>query len=188
MQLTWLDTGWKETPQATNPKRAPKETQLNELREVKRPVNNINNILSRERGALWCFNLYFFLLCSASLQLLEKYVVVFHFPSRWNKKSCLLFPNSSSTPRPNPHLKWLSKELKASQRSQAVLFKLFNDTTTRGPMQPIAAWFKTKAANGQVEENHLKCYVTSDELIYILCSSYSKTSVSHCSFEFLNGN
>lgn len=54
-----LDTGWMETPRAANPKWAPKETSQNELREVKRPVNNINNILSEERGALWCFNLFF---------------------------------------------------------------------------------------------------------------------------------
>lgn len=58
----WLDTGWMETPRASNPKWAPKETSQNELREVKRPVNNINNIQSEERGALWCFNLSFYLL------------------------------------------------------------------------------------------------------------------------------
>lgn len=55
----WLDAGWMEAPQATNPKWSPKETFRNELREVKRPVNNINNIQSEEKGALWCFNLFF---------------------------------------------------------------------------------------------------------------------------------
>lgn len=46
------------------------------------------------------------------------------------KKSCLLFWNSPSKPGSNPHLKWLSKELKAIRRSQGGLFRL---TLTQQP-------------------------------------------------------
>lgn len=154
-----------EAPQATDQKWAPKETFQNELREVKRPVNNINNILSEERGALWCFNLSFFLslcfFCSfrtnmQSLSLLSE-----------TKRSCLLLQNSS-TPGPNPHLKWLSIELKASRRSQAGLFRL---TLTQQP-EAYAASFKTEVANAPLEENHLKRYVTSDKFIYSLCPRF----------------
>lgn len=51
-----------ETPQAPNPKWAPKETSQNELREVKRPVDNINKILNGEKGSLCGFNPIFSLL------------------------------------------------------------------------------------------------------------------------------
>lgn len=125
---TWPDTAWMEASLAINPKWAPKETFENELREGKRPVNNINNILGEERRTLWCLNL-FPLLCS-----IRRNVRSLSFSrSCETKKSSLLFQNSSSPPGRNPPLKWLSKELKATQRSQIRLFKL-----TQQQEKPIA--------------------------------------------------
>lgn len=146
-----------EAPEAPDPKWAPKETLQNELREVKRPVNNINNILSEERGALWCFNLSFFPLASLLCSFCRNMWSLSVSPLTETKKSCLLLLNSSSsTPGPNPHLKWLSKELKASsQRSQEGLFKL---TPTQQPEAYAAEWLKAKVANAKFEENHLKCF------------------------------
>lgn len=66
------------------------------------------------------------------------------------KKNCLLFLNSSP-PGSNPQLKWLSKELKASQRSRAWLFSLTQQPEKS--MKPASVGFKRKDANGQSEEN-----------------------------------
>ena len=85
-------------------------------------------------------------MCSLSFALL---------PSK-SKKKCLLFLNSSSA-GPNPHLKWLSKELKASQRSPAWLFSLTQQPEKS--MKPAAARFKSKDANAQSEENLSECHV-----------------------------
>ena len=120
--------------------------------EVKRPVNNTNNTLSAGiRGPL-LFLLSFPPSCSASLQLSQKYLVVVHFPARWNIKSSLLFVNSLSTPSPNPHLKWLSIERKASRRSQAGLFELTptqqpGASAARGLCSVIQIW-SCKHTNG----------------------------------------
>lgn len=73
-----------EAPQAANSKWAPKETPHNELREVKRPVNNINNMRAENRAPQMALISFFFLpSCVASS---EKYVVIFYFPSLSNKK------------------------------------------------------------------------------------------------------
>lgn len=175
----WLDTGWMEAPQATNPKWAPKETLQNGLREVKRPVNNINNILSEEKGGLWCFNLSLFL-------LLWFFVVFaeirgrFLFPCSLKQKravSCcwILLLNPvliliwSDSPKSSRHL--------GGQRQDFSSWHWHNNQ----PMQPTAVWLETKVAYAQLEENHLKCHVTSDNLIYS-CTQSSKTFNSHSFF------
>lgn len=38
------------------------------------------------------------------------------------------------------------------------------------PVQPIAVWLNTRLAHTQLEENHLKCYVTSGDFINSLCT------------------
>lgn len=144
----WIQAEWMEAPQATNSKWAPKETLENELREVKRPVNNINNILSEERGALWCLKISPFfsslalLLCSIHRNM---WTLSFSLLAE-TKKSCLLFWDSSSKPGSNPHLKWLSKELKAIRRSQEGLFTL---TLTQQPKAYAACSSYTMAVSHQ---------------------------------------
>lgn len=87
------------------------------------------------------------------LQRSQKYVDALLLPACWNKTSCLLFWNSTSKPGSNPHLKWLSKELKAIRRSQGGLFRL---TLTQQPKayaacSPQYGWkLKSPIHNGGV--------------------------------------
>lgn len=159
-----------EARRATNPKWAPKETSQNELREVKRPVNNINNILSEERGALWCFNLSFFPSCAAFFAAFAEICGRLPFPRSLKQKravSCcwilLLHPVLiliwSDSPKSLRHLRGHGQDCSR--------WHWYNN---QRPMQPIAVWFLTIVSNAQLEEKHLKCCVTSDEFNYSLCT------------------
>lgn len=74
------------------------------------------------------------LLCSfvKFSELFACFSISFSAGEKKKKKSCLQFLNSSSTPGPNPHLKWLSKELKVPQRSHARLLRLTATQQPRG--------------------------------------------------------
>lgn len=84
----------------------------------------------------------------------------FAFP--WNqKKNCLLFLNSPSPLGSNPHLKWLSKGLKAPQGSRAGLFSL---TLTQQPRADAA--YSTADKNFLVyNRRRTSRNFTSDEFI-----------------------
>lgn len=150
-----------EAPRAANPKWAPKETLENELREVKRPVNNINNILSEERGALWCLNLSLF------FSLLLRSFAAFTEICGRSPSPCLLKQKRAVSCfwilllHPVLILIWSDspKSLRRPEGHRQDCSDWHRHNNQR-PTQPVAAArFKTKVAKAQSEENLWKCHV-----------------------------